>query len=721
MNFPENRTMPRARGAAVVALMLSTAFATAPAVAEIPTYHATPLDAMIETVFPGVTFPSSDARGLNENGDLVGEAWLNGNRMQAFVYTVEHGITPLPFLPDWSSAAVRDVTERDANGEIIIVGGSTFGVHTDIAVGEAMLWRFSTVTGEVLETRGLGFPPGFDESIAMAVNNDGAIVGVSGVWGPYTSWKYDIATGVLEVLDFPARVTDLNNAGQVCGGKYRGDLFGSYVDLSDDYEPGDVMPQWAIENGGISAGWRRMNDLGWLVGRAGTGISDGAGHFLVAIVRFADPIGWVGMDPVSHLDLAGGINDLGDFTDRFGGMYLEETGQVHSLNALLAPEWQPLVDVYRSDEINNNRQVAGAQAHAFLLTPLGEMIIPGDVNGDVSVDLDDHCAWTVDPIDLDGDGDVDADDEQWLLDRLAVFGYTVEDCNGNGIGDHCDIVDGTSLDCDGNDVPDECQPDCSGDGVPDACEPDCNENGVPDACDIADGTSEDCNGNGIPDECDAGGVTEVLVTHDPPVFMYQADSIVQEVLVVDAGIVDDVDVFLDYRYRIGYTKVEVSHGGTTVTILDRPGHPAHVNGFVNFGYVATVDDDEMGPLLEETGDFCCSFETILSPPSYRPNEPLDAFDGMPSEGIWTFTISTTPDFSSGDGLHGWGLTITRAGVPVEPCNSPDIDGDGVVGFGDLVRVLAAWGPCPSGCPEDLDEDGVVGFADLLRLLGEWSA
>ncbi|MCZ6655284.1 MAG: hypothetical protein O7D91_19935, partial [Planctomycetota bacterium] len=63
------------------------------------------------------------------------------------------------------------------------------------------------------------------------------------------------------------------------------------------------------------------------------------------------------------------------------------------------------------------------------------------------------------------------------------------------IADSCDIVDGTSADCDANTVPDECQ-DTSAD---------CNDNGVWDACDIADGTSEDCTENGVPDECEAIG------------------------------------------------------------------------------------------------------------------------------------------------------------------------------------------------------------------------
>jgi hypothetical protein len=680
----------------------------------------------IEELFPGVTYPSSHARGLNENGDVVGEAPnSNDGHQRGWIYTVEHGVVPLPPLPGDTRAIVRDVSDRDANGEVIIVGSSDYIVFHETAV----LWRFSTVTGEVLETRSIGIPPGFDQSIAMAVNNDGIVVGFSEYTGPYTNWKYDVATDVLETFDFPWRVADLNNVGHVCGGAYRGDLFGNWEDLTDTYEPGDVMPGWAIENGGISAGWHRINDLGWLVGRAGTGISDGVGHYLVAIVRFADPIGWTGMPPVSHLSLAGGINDQGDFTDRSGGAYLEDMGQLYSLNALLAPEFQPLLNVYISEEINNNRQVAGVQGHAFLLTPLGEMIIPGDVNGDVSVDLDDHCAWVANPIDLDGDGDADADDEQWLLDRLLVFGFTVEDCNGNGIGDHCEIVDGTSLDCDLNDVPDECQPDCNSDGVPDVCEPDCNGNGVADACDIAEFTSLDCNENGIPDECDGGGVTEVPVAYDPPIFMYQDDVIVEEVLVVDTGIVDDVDLNLNYIYRIGYTKVELSHHGTTVTILDRPGHPQYTNGFVNFGYDAIVDDDAMGPFLEQIGDYCCSFETILSPPSYRPNDPLSAFDGLPSEGIWTFTLTTTPDFSNGDGLHGWGLTITRAsldengnGVPDECEGVPgDTNGDGAVDVADVVVVILAWGPCPPAepCTADLDGNGQVDVNDLVLVILNW--
>jgi len=53
----------------------------------------------------------------------------------------------------------------------------------------------------------------------------------------------------------------------------------------------------------------------------------------------------------------------------------------------------------------------------------------------------------------------------------------------------------------------------------------------------------------------------------------------------------------------------------------------------------------------------------------------------------------------------------------------DIDGDGMVGFDDLLLVLSAWGNCPAppaACATDLDGNGAVGFADLVIVLANWS-
>lgn len=55
----------------------------------------------------------------------------------------------------------------------------------------------------------------------------------------------------------------------------------------------------------------------------------------------------------------------------------------------------------------------------------------------------------------------------------------------------------------------------------------------------------------------------------------------------------------------------------------------------------------------------------------------------------------------------------------------DVDGDGTVGFGDLLRLIAGWGLCPTGpvetdCPADIDGDGAVTFSDLCQLLAAWN-
>ncbi len=51
----------------------------------------------------------------------------------------------------------------------------------------------------------------------------------------------------------------------------------------------------------------------------------------------------------------------------------------------------------------------------------------------------------------------------------------------------------------------------------------------------------------------------------------------------------------------------------------------------------------------------------------------------------------------------------------------DLDGDGVVGAGDLIILLGSWGLCADcgDCPADLDGDCTVGSTDLIMLLGSW--
>ncbi|MHC4415491.1 MAG: hypothetical protein ACYS0G_09425 [Planctomycetota bacterium] len=74
-------------------------------------------------------------------------------------------------------------------------------------------------------------------------------------------------------------------------------------------------------------------------------------------------------------------------------------------------------------------------------------------------------------------------------------------------------------------------------------------------------------------------------------------------------------------------------------------------------------------------------------------------------------------FNTPDSVHA-GDVLTLVGVTGR---LGDLDGDGFVGIGDLLILLAAWGPCPNcaECTADLNHDCIVGISDLLTLLANW--
>lgn len=175
-----------------------------------------------------------------------------------------------------------------------------------------------------------------------------------------------------------------------------------------------------------------------------------------------------------------------------------------------------------------------------------------------------------------------------------------------------------------------------------------------------------------------------------------------------------------------------------------------------FAFTATVDiptgfDTRLWLFrFDETGLLGNDDNPTLVPLSYFP--PGGANDGsgaaVTSPGLYYLAISgtasdpvsgggaifssTTPTEVSGpDGgggsaaVSGWmptvgatgAYTIDLTGVVFIHCPE-DLDGNGSVGFSDILALLADWGPC-AGCAADLDGNGTVAFADLLILLAEW--
>ncbi|MEO0652058.1 MAG: thrombospondin type 3 repeat-containing protein, partial [Planctomycetota bacterium] len=115
-----------------------------------------------------------------------------------------------------------------------------------------------------------------------------------------------------------------------------------------------------------------------------------------------------------------------------------------------------------------------------------------DADGDSRPDCFDNCpsTWNPDQIDTDGDGFGDVCD-------LCPEGDNLIDTDGDGVPDGCDDCPGdNNLDTDGDGVPDDCDI-CLGDDTVDS-----DLDGIPDACDPCFGPAGDCNGNGLGDACD---------------------------------------------------------------------------------------------------------------------------------------------------------------------------------------------------------------------------
>ncbi len=93
----------------------------------------------------------------------------------------------------------------------------------------------------------------------------------------------------------------------------------------------------------------------------------------------------------------------------------------------------------------------------------------------------------------------------------------------------------------------------------------------------------------------------------------------------------------------------------------------------------------------------------------------------------SWTIITAADilgeFVAVEGPGGYEVTYNETTVVLTltsvslPCPQ-DLDGNEVVGPGDLATLLAAWGP-NRGNPADFDDDGMVGASDLAALLAAW--
>ncbi|MCH7545162.1 MAG: hypothetical protein IID30_02010 [Planctomycetes bacterium] len=208
---------------------------------------------------------------------------------------------------------------------------------------------------------------------------------------------------------------------------------------------------------------------------------------------------------------------------------------------------------------------------------------------------------------------------------------------------------------------------------------------------------DDCNNNGIADECEFSGTFSDASGELSPIGLgfpvshtfFTPPAALGDVTLQFAAIADLASIFLALDVYLN----DVFQGRIFVT-----------NGSL---CPSTPDEDQLVVAqadfnaLVGSGDATIRIET-------GDSVEFDACDGTSwvSVVLDYFAASEVPD-------------VNGNGVP-DICDLArgDFNLDGVVNVTDLLRLLGAWGICPS-CPEDTNLDGVVNVTDLLTLLANW--
>lgn len=152
--------------------------------------------------------------------------------------------------------------------------------------------------------------------------------------------------------------------------------------------------------------------------------------------------------------------------------------------------------------------------------------------------------------------------------------------------------------------------------------------------------------------CGQGQVSSVYsfttnneICMDGPISIPDSNSSGVDVIlsVSDLGEVASMVVTADITHTyVGDLGIKLSHNGTDMMVMDRPGYTGSGFGCSGNNVVAVFDDNSIIPVETQ-----CS----TSPPAIagvlKPHQPLGQFAGMALPGNWTFTVSDSAGGDSG--------------------------------------------------------------------------
>lgn len=316
---------------------------------------------------------------------------------------------------------------------------------------------------------------------------------------------------------------------------------------------------------------------------------------------------------------------------------------------------------------------------------------------------------------IDVDGDHVCDD---LDNCVALPNLDQADCDGNGVGDACDVLDPRV---------------------------DCNANGLPDSCDIEleavvayvadDGSIEGAVGpSGSQSTVWMNGFTvaegsEVIVAVDIAWGPLPVGSSATVALWSDPngdGVPDDGKALVTAGATVEHP---FSAAMTRVALAPTYVGPAGTSFFVGASYVDTPSFDDFGPIAGDftspwagTGWVMFGTNVIDLSANSTPQPAITGGTGGPFNPMVRAVVQRLPDCDNDGALD----TCEIANDPSLDLNGNgrldacepigDVNGDGTVGGADLAIVLGLWGKTQP----DLTGDGIVDAADVAVVLGAWT-
>ena len=173
---------------------------------------------------------------------------------------------------------------------------------------------------------------------------------------------------------------------------------------------------------------------------------------------------------------------------RGGGVATDDDGSTAIANSILwkniatvgpqlATQDTSNLDVIYSDLEGGPTEVSGAGNVSFFSNIDSDPLFADMPAGDYHILQNSPCIDAGDPQFVPDEGETDIDGEPRVVgDAVDMGADEFHDCDGNGLPDVLELLEGSAADC--------------------------NENNTIDSCDIDNGTSFDKNSNGVPDECD---------------------------------------------------------------------------------------------------------------------------------------------------------------------------------------------------------------------------